>query len=131
MLEFQTWSVIATVLYSVAYCCVLLPCLPCYSSPHLSFHLRSFAHLGVARLRPLISTYITSSTAHPGISRLRLSIPTTRYTSLPSPGSYCADIPSRHFLILASREISSRFARSCLSVAPWRHHASLLRQSPS
>ena len=112
MVEFQPRSVIATVLDSVAYCYVLLPCLPCYSNPQLSFHTRSFAHLGVTHLRPRISTYRTGSTSHPGISHICPIIPTTRSGYLPSPGSYCVAFHSHFLLLLASHNISSRVARS-------------------
>ena len=101
MVEFQSRSVIATVLDSVAYCYVLLPCLPCYYSLHRSFRKGSFTHLGLACLCPSISTYRTRSTAHPGVSCLRPSIPTTRYASLPSPGSYFVAIPSCFLQLLA------------------------------
>ena len=102
---------ITTLLDSITYCYVLLPCLPCYSSYHLSLHMRSFSHPGVARLRPSISTYRTSSTVHPGVSRVLPIIPATRYTSLPSPGSYCMAIIYRRLQLLASRKISSRVAK--------------------
>ena len=104
-MEFQTRSVIATVLGSIAYCCVILPFLPYYSSPHLSFHTRSFEHLGVTHLCPIISTYRTGSTAHPGISRICPRIPTTRSDYLPSPGSYWVVFPSHNLLLLASCKI--------------------------
>ena len=111
VVEFQPRSFIATVLDSVAYCYVLLPFLPCYSNPQLSFNTRSFAHLGVANLRPIISTYRMGSTAHPGISRICPIIPTTRSGSLPSPGSYCVAFHSHFLLLLASHNISSRVAQ--------------------
>ena len=121
---------ITTLLDSITYCYVLLPCLPCYSSYHLSLHMRSFSHPGVACLRPSISTYRTSSTVHPGVSRVLPIILATRYTSLPSPSSYCMAIIYRRLQLLASRKISSRVAQSCLYSAPWHHRASILIPTP-
>ena len=62
MVEFQIQSGISTVLDSVDYFYVRLPCLPWYSSPHCSYHTRSFTHIGVACFRPRIPTYRSAST---------------------------------------------------------------------
>ena len=127
VVEFQTQSGITTVLYSAAYCYVILPLIPCYSSPHISFHTRSSSHPGVVCLHLSISIYRTKLNKNTGVSHLRLSIPTTRSDSLPSPGPYCMTLPSCHLRILAFREISSRVAQSYLSAILWLHHAFLLR----
>ena len=116
--------------YYVAYFYVTLPFLPCYSSPHLSFHTRSSAHPSVARLHLIMSTYHMRSTTHPGVSCLFLIIPTSRSSSLPSPGPYCVTLPSCVLRLLDSRKYNSRIAQSCLSPPPWRYHASLLRPPP-
>ena len=60
--EFQFWSVIATVLDSVSYCCVRLPCLPWYYSSHRSYHMSAFTHLGVSRTWPSILTSLSAYT---------------------------------------------------------------------
>ena len=130
-MEFHPRSVISTVLDSVTYICVLLPCIPCYSSPCISFHTRSFSHPGVARLRPSISTCRTRSTAHMGVSRIHPIILTTRYAYQPSPGSYRVALPYPCLQILVSREISSRVIQRCLYVTPCIHHASHLLPPPS
>ena len=62
VVEIQTRSGIATVLDSAAYCYVRLPCLPWYSSPHRSYHMRSFAHPGVVCIQPSIPTSWSAST---------------------------------------------------------------------
>ena len=81
------------------------------------------------RLRPSISVCHTRSFAHLGVSRIRPSMPTTHpILHIPyGSGSYCTPIsPPILILPLASHE-SARVARSCFSVASWRHHAPLLR----
>ena len=75
VVELQPWSWITTVLDSVIYCCVYIPCLPCYSSPCLVHWTRPFAYPGVARLHPRFSTYRTRSSAQLGGARLFPSIP--------------------------------------------------------
>ena len=130
VVDFQPQSVIATVLDSLAYFYVLLPCILCYSSPRLSFHTRETAHPGVARLCTRISTYRTRSTSQPGVSCICPIILNTRYASLPSPGSYCAALLYRRLLLLASREISSRVVRTCLSAPPPLHHHAYILQLP-
>ena len=62
VVEFQPRSGIAIVLDYVDYCYVRLPCLPCYSSPHRSYHTRSFAYPGVTCLRLSIPTSHSAST---------------------------------------------------------------------
>ena len=116
VVEFQPWSVIATVLYSVTYWYALLPCLPGYYSPHISFHMRSFSHPVVVCLRPIIPTYHMRSTSHPGVSCILTIIPTTRYASLTLPVSYYLALPSHRLWLLASQEITSRFSRSSLHI---------------
>ena len=61
VVEFQPCSGIATVLDSVAYCYVHLPCLPCYYSVRHSYHTRSFTHLDVVCLQPRILTSWSAS----------------------------------------------------------------------
>ena len=114
VVEFQPQSLIDTVLDSFGYCFLLLTSLPCYYILHLSFHMRSSAHVGITCLRPSISSYRTSSTAYPGVSRLHTSIPTTRSTYLPSPGPNCVTLPSCPLWLLTPRKIYSRVAPSCL-----------------
>ena len=104
-------SGIAIALEYVSYCYVLLPCLPCYSSTHLSYHIRSFSH--------------------PGVSRLHPSIPNLRSASTQSPGSYCVALSPRRLLLFDSHEISAKVALSCFSAASWFHHAYILRPTPS
>ena len=92
--SFKPQSGIATVLDYSAYCYVLLPRPPYYSSPCHSYHTKSLYHPGIIRLRPIISTYLTRSFSHPGISRIRLRTRITDPLSaspLPS-GSYCATL---------------------------------------
>ena len=104
-----------------------LPCPSCCYNPCHSYHTTSSAHLVVPRLRPSISVCQTRSFAHMGISRLCPIIPTTHHV-LPLPfgsGSYCVPISPPILLPLASRE-SSWVAQSFFSFAYWRHHASLL-----
>ena len=84
-------SDIAKVLCFVTYCYVILPCLTCYSSPHLSYHKRSFSHPGIAYLRPSISIYSMRSSYHPGISCVCPIIPTYQSAFLSSP--CCAPPP--------------------------------------
>ena len=107
-----------------------LPRPPHYSILHHSYHTSSSAHLGVPRLRPIISTCHTRSFAHLGVSRLRPSMPTSQ-PALPLPsGSYCVTFSPPNLLLLAFREIPARVARSYFSVVSWRHQASLLRPPP-
>ena len=101
---------IATALNSIAYCYIFLPCLHCYSSPHLIYQMKSFAHLGVTCLCPSISTYRKRSSSHPGICHICPSIPTSRSSSLYSPGSYCMDLSTYDLLIFDSFKISSKVA---------------------
>ena len=108
-------SRIATVLDSAAYCYVILPHRPCYSSPRRSYHTSSSAHPGVTRLRPSISTYRTRSFAHPGVSRLRPGTPTSHSATPPSSGSYCMTLSPNRLLLLASHEAPAKVARSCFS----------------
>ena len=74
--------------------------------------MRSFAHLGVSRLRPSMPT------THPVLLSPSSSV------------SYCVPIsPPILILLLASCE-SARVARNCIFVASCCHHASLLRPPP-
>ena len=122
-------SVIATYLYSVAYCCVLLPCPLCYSIPQRIYHTMSLSHFGVARIRPRIPTYNTRSSAQPGISCLYPSIQNSLSASPNSPVSYCMALFPCRLLLFASGDISSKFDLSCFSAFSWLHHSSLLRPS--
>ena len=69
VLGFQPQSDITTALYCVAYCYVPIPRLSWYSSPRLSHRTGSSAHLGVARICPIIFSHLTRSSTHPGIAR--------------------------------------------------------------
>ena len=115
---------------SVAYCSVLLPLLPCYSSPHLSYHMSPFSNPGVTRICPRISAYSTRSSAHPGVSHLHPSILNFRSSSPYSPGSYWVALSPRRLLLFSSRDISVKFSLCCFSDASWCHRASLLRTPP-
>ena len=117
-------SGIATVLDSVAYGYVLLPWLPCYSIPHLSYPTRSFSHLGVACLKISISIYHTRSSVHPDVSLICPRILNFRSASLYSPGSYCVALTPHCFLLFVSQDISVKFDLSCFSVASCHHCAS-------
>ena len=108
MVEFQPRSGISTVLDSVAYFYVRIPYLPCYSSPHCSYHTRS------SLTRALL-------VADPE-SRLPALI-------LPSPGSHSMT-PSPYRLLLISSYASNMIARSCFSVNYLCHHAPLLKTPP-
>ena len=84
MVEYQPWSVIATILDYVAYCCVYLPCLPFYSSPHRSYHTSAFAHPGIAHLQPRIPTFLSISTI-PWLPLQAPPSPVTSYSFLSAP----------------------------------------------
>ena len=99
-------SGISTVLEYVAYCYIFIPFLPCYSSPHLSYHTRSFAHPGVAHLPPRILTSQSASTH--------------------LPGSYCLTLSPRRLLLFYSRDIYSKVDLSCFSAVSWNHYASIM-----
>ena len=124
-------SGISEVLDSASYCYVLLPRRSCYYSTHRSYHISSSTHLGVSCLRPSISAYHTRSFSHLAFYRLRPRIPTSQPALLLPSGSYCVAFSPHLLLLLASHEILSRATRSCLSIASWRHQASLLLPHPS
>ena len=124
-------SGIDTVLDSGAYFYIRIPCLPCYSSPRLSYHTRSFARPDVSCIRPSISTYRTRSFAHPGVSCLHPSILSSLSASPPSSGSTCMTLSTCSIFLFASRKTLSKVSKSCFSVASWCHQASLLSPPPS
>ena len=124
-------SGIDQVLDYAAYCCVLYPTPPCYSSPHCIYHTSSSAHLCVLCLRPRISAYHMRSFAHIGVSRIYRSIKTPQPVLLLPSSSYCMKLSPPLLLLLDSREIPARVYRSCFSVAYWSHQSPLLRPPPS
>ena len=129
MVGFQTRTDITKDLDSVAYCCASLPCPSFYSSLRLSHRMRSFAHSGVARLHPNISTYHTRSSA---TRASPVSVPSSLLSALfprCSPDSYCVAISPR-CLLLAFRKISAKFDISCFSAASCCHRATLLCTPP-
>ena len=77
-------SGIDEVLESAAYCYVLLPRLPCYSSTSCSYQTSSSTHLGFPCLQPSIYAYQTKSFTHLGISRIRTIILTSQPSLAPS-----------------------------------------------
>ena len=123
-------SGIATVLDSVDYCYVLLPHLPYYSSPRLSYHMRSFDHLGFSCLRPSISAYRTRSFKHPCVSLIRSRIQTSLSASLPSSGSYCLNLSPFRPLLFDSCETPDKVDQSCFYAASCHHQSSLLHPPP-
>ena len=120
--------------FSIPRICHLLLCTiphpPFYSNLHRSYYTSSYAHLGDPPLKPRIYVYHTRSFNHLGISCLCPRMPTSQPT-LPLPsGSYCMAFSPQLLLLLSSRELA-RVVRSCFSIAPWYHQASLLRPTPS
>ena len=113
-------SRISTVLDSAAYCYVILPCHPCYSSPRRSYHTSSSSHTRVTRLRPRISAYHMRSFAHLGVSRLHPIILTYQSATPPPSGSYCVTLSPNRLLLLASRKIPAKAEQSflCRLLAP-------------
>ena len=124
-------SGIDEVLDSAAYCYVLLPRLPCYSSTSCSYQTSSSTHLGFPCLQPSIYAYQTKSFTHLGISRIRTIILTSQPSLPPPVGSYCVALFPNILLLFASREIPAKVARICFYVASWRHQACLLPPPPS
>ena len=121
----KTHSGIAKVLYSAAYCCLILPFLSWYYIPHLRYHTRSFSHPVTSLTRPSIFAYRKRSSSHLGVSHLHISIPSSRSNSLPPPRAYCMDLSPLCLLIFASCDISAKVALNCFSVAscpPPRSH---------
>ena len=119
-------SGISQVLDSAAYCYVIMPRRPCYYIPRNSYHMSSSAHLGVPCLHPIIFAYQMKSFAHLGISCLRPSIATSHPSTPPPSSFYCVMLFPNPLLLLASRKIPAKVARSCSSVASWHHQAYLL-----
>ena len=114
-----------TVLDYVTYGYVLPHWLPWYYSPQLSYHMRSFYHLGIAHICISISTYRMRSSYHLGVSCLCPSIPTSRSTSLPPTGSYCVALSPYCLLLLDSHEIYAKVYLSWFYASSWCHHTYL------
>ena len=114
-------SRIAQVLDSAAYCYVSIPHRSCYTTPLRSYHTSSSAHLGIPRLRPIISSYHTRSFVHLGLSCIRPSIMNYHPTNPPPSGFYCTMLSSNILLLLAAHKISAKVAQSFFSVASWHH----------
>ena len=119
--SYNPQSGIAQVLDYVAYCDVILPRRPCYTSPHCSYQKISSAHLGVPYLRPNISAYHTRLFYHLGVSRLCPSIPTHHPTTSPPSGSYRITLYLNLLLLLSSHKIPDKVPQSCFYVASWIH----------
>ena len=123
-------SGIDQVLDYAAYCYVILPRHPCYSSTCRSYHTGSSTHLGVPHLRPSISSYHTRSFSHLYVSCLRPIIPTDHPATPPPYSSYFMVISPNLLLLLVSREIPTKVAQSCFCFTSWRHQDSLLFPPP-
>ena len=123
-------SRLAQVLDSAANCYVLYPAFPATLFPTVS-NTRVIRPPGRP---PSLTHHIRLPQKFiipPGISCLCLVIPTSQSTLLLPSGSYWIKCSLLFLLLLAYRESPARVARSCFSVASWRHQAFLLRPSHS
>ena len=123
-------SVISQVLFSAAYCFVILTLLSCYSGPRRSYNTSSSAHVGFPGIRPSISAYVMRPFSHLGVYRLRPIITTYHPATPPPSGSYYVTLSPNRLLLLASCEIPAKVSQSCFSVASCRYQASLLHPPP-
>ena len=98
-------SGISQVLDSAAYCDVIIPHHPCYSSPRRIYHTSSSTHLGFLCIRPIIFAYHMRLFAHLGVSCIYPSIPNYHPVTPPPSGAYCVMISPNRLLLLASCDI--------------------------